>query len=69
MNYTTITVTSIPILIIKRRLVPTSADVWAEYQNNKPVITEVRMKSGAEACGITAGMEIVAINDILLQML
>ncbi len=47
-----------------RRLVPTSADVWAEYQNNKPVITEVRMKSGAEACGITAGMEIVAINDI-----
>lgn len=47
-----------------RRLVPTSTDMWAEYKNNKPVITEVRMKSGAAACGIIAGMEIVAINDI-----
>jgi len=47
-----------------RRLVPTGADIWAEYRNGKPVIVEVRTDFGAEKMGIKAGMEVVAVNDI-----
>lgn len=50
-----------------RRLVPTSTDVWAEYINGKAVIKEVRKNSEAEACGIEAGMEIIAVNDISIE--
>lgn len=50
-----------------RRLVPTSTDVWAEYFNGKPVIAEVRKNSGAEACGIAAGMEVVSVNNIPIE--
>ena len=46
------------------RLVPTGTDCWAEYINGKPIITEVRMHSGAATCGIKAGMEVLAINGI-----
>lgn len=47
-----------------RRLVPTSADIWAEYRDGKPMIVEVRTDLGAEKAGIKAGMEVVAINDL-----
>src|SRR6185312_11951541 len=47
-----------------RRLVPTGADIWAEYREGKPVVVEVRKGFGAEKAGIRAGMEVVAINDI-----
>ena len=47
-----------------RRLVPTSADIWAEYQSGTPVITEVRKGFGAEKTGMVAGMEIVAVNNV-----
>jgi len=47
-----------------RRLVPTSADMWAEFSGDKAVITEVRKGYGAEKVGIVAGMEVVAINDV-----
>lgn len=50
-----------------RRLVPTSADVWAEYVNEKPVIVEVRKGFGAEKAGVRAGMEVVAVNDIAID--
>src|SRR6185312_11816398 len=50
-----------------RRLVPTSADIWAEYKNGKPVIIEVRKDFGAEKTGIKAGMEVVAINDVAVE--
>lgn len=53
---------------VSRRLVPTSTDVWAEYINGKPLISEVRKNSGAEACGIEAGMEIVSVNDIPIEI-
>lgn len=49
------------------QLVPTSADIWAEMIRGKAVITEVRARSGAESCGIRAGMEIVAIDHIPVQ--
>ncbi|HVS91452.1 MAG TPA: S41 family peptidase [Mucilaginibacter sp.] len=47
-----------------RRLVPTGADIWAEYRNGKPVIVETRKDFGAEKAGIKTGMEVVAINDV-----
>lgn len=50
-----------------RRLVPTGTDLWAEYLNGKAVIKEVRKNSGAEACGITAEMEILSVNDIPIE--
>ncbi|MEO5564024.1 MAG: S41 family peptidase [Chitinophagaceae bacterium] len=50
-----------------RRLVPTGADLWAEYNKGKPVITEVRKDFGAEVSGIMAGMEVVAINDVPVE--
>ncbi|MBS1598832.1 MAG: peptidase [Bacteroidetes bacterium] len=46
-----------------QRVVPTGTDIWAEYINGKPVITEVRPGLGATSCGITTGMEIIAINE------
>jgi C-terminal processing protease CtpA/Prc len=50
-----------------QRLVPSGADIWAEWVDGKPVITEVRRGFGAEVCGIIAGMEIVAVNDIAVK--
>jgi len=50
-----------------RRLVPTSADMWAEYRDGKPVIVEVRKAFGAEKAGVKAGMEVVAINDVPVE--
>jgi carboxyl-terminal processing protease len=47
-----------------RRLVPSGTDIWAEYINDKAVITELRKGFGAAACGMLAGMEVIAINDI-----
>jgi len=50
-----------------QRLVPTGADLWAEYRNGKPTITEVKQGSGAEKVGIKAGMQIIAVNDIAVE--
>jgi len=47
-----------------QRLVPAGTDIWAEYIAEKPIITELRKGFGAETCGIVAGMEVIAINDI-----
>jgi len=46
-----------------QRLVPAGTDIWAEYINGKPIITEVRRGFGVEASGIVAGMEVIAVND------
>ena len=51
-----------------RRLVPSGTDIWAEYIDGKPVVAEVRKGFGAESSGIIAGMEIVAVNDIPIQI-
>lgn len=45
------------------RLAPSGLDIWAELENDKCIIKEVRRGSGAELCGLTAGMEIVSLND------
>jgi C-terminal processing protease CtpA/Prc len=47
-----------------QRLVPSGTDVWAEYVDGKPVITEVRKGFGGQAAGIKPGMEVIAVNDI-----
>ncbi len=49
------------------RLVPSGTDIWAEYINGKPIITELRRGFGAEAAGMVAGMEVVSINKIPVE--
>ena len=49
---------------LSRRLVPTGADIWAEFENGRAIITEVRKGFGAEKVGITAGMEVIAVNGL-----
>lgn len=44
------------------RLVPSSADLWAEHREGRAYITAVRAGSGAERAGLRAGMEILAID-------
>ena len=46
------------------RLVPTGLDIWAEWINDKPIITEVRKGFSAEKAGVKNGMELISINGI-----
>lgn len=43
-------------------LVPTDADIWAEWRQGHALIIEVRPDSPASRAGIQAGMEIASIN-------
>jgi len=54
-------------LPLSRRLVPTGTDVWAEYINDQPVITELRKGFGAQKAGIIAGMEVISVNGIPVE--
>ncbi len=49
------------------RIVPTGLDVWAEWQHDKPVITELRRGFSAEQAGLKVGMEIVSVNGIPIE--
>jgi len=49
---------------ISQRLVPSGADIWAEYIGGKPMITEIKQGSGAERAGMKAGMQIIAMGDV-----
>ena len=49
---------------LSRRLVPTGADIWAEFENGRAIVTEVRKDFGAEKVGIAAGMEVTAVNGV-----
>ena len=46
------------------RLVPSGLDIWAEWINGKPVVTEVRKGFSADKAGVKNGMEIFSINGI-----
>ena len=50
-----------------QRLVPSGCDLWAEYINGKPTITEVHLNSGADKVGMWPGMEIVMVNDMPVE--
>jgi len=49
------------------RLVPTGADTWAEWQEGKAIITEVRPGSSAEQAGLRAGMQVLSINGLAVR--
>lgn len=51
-----------------QRLVPSGTDIWAEYVNGVPTITEVRVGFGAEKAGLKADMEVVSVNDIPIEI-
>lgn len=44
------------------RLVPTGADLWAEWRDGRAMITAVRAGSAAEAAGLAAGMVVISID-------
>lgn len=46
------------------RLVPSGADIWAEWISGRAIITDVRPESGAEKAGIRIGMQVASINGI-----
>lgn len=50
-----------------RRLVPSGADIWAEWKGNSAVITEVRRGSAAMKSGIREGMLIESFNGIVIE--
>lgn len=49
------------------RLVPSGTDIWAEWVNEKAVVTEVRQGSAAERAGVTVGMQLTAINGVAVD--
>ena len=44
------------------RLVPSGTDLWAEWRENRAVITQVRENSDAARAGIRAGMVVLTLN-------
>ena len=50
-----------------QRLVPSGTDIWAEYINGKPIITELRRGFGAEGSDVHPGMEVIAVNSIPVE--
>jgi carboxyl-terminal processing protease len=48
-------------------LVPTDADLWAEWRQGHAVITEVRPHSPASDAGIRAGMEVVSLQGTAVR--
>ena len=44
------------------RLVPSGADLWAEWSRRGAMITEVRTSSDAERAGLRSGMEIISVD-------
>lgn len=48
-------------------LVPTDADIWAEWRHGIAIVTEVRPRSPAARTGMRPGMEIVSINGTAVR--
>lgn len=49
------------------RLVPSGADLWAEWKGPVAVITEVRPGSRAEDAGLRAGMQVLSLNGVTVD--
>lgn len=46
------------------KLIPSGTDLWAEWQGDRAVITQVRPGSVAERAGLKAGLEVFAIEGV-----
>ncbi|MFN2602728.1 MAG: S41 family peptidase [Gemmatimonadaceae bacterium] len=46
------------------RIVPSGADLWAEWRRGKAIVTAVRPGFAAEQAGIRPGMNVLAINGV-----
>ncbi len=49
------------------RLIPTGLDIWAEWENGKAIITQLRKGFSAEQAGLKVGMEIIYINGLPIE--
>lgn len=49
------------------RLVPSGADIWAQWMKGRAIITEVRPDSAAEKAGIKVGMQVASINGVAVN--
>jgi carboxyl-terminal processing protease len=49
------------------RLIPTGLDIWAEWENGKAIITQLRQGFSAEQAGLKIGMEIISINSLPIE--
>jgi C-terminal processing protease CtpA/Prc len=49
------------------RLVPSGADVWAEWRNARAVIVEVRPSSPASRAGLQPGMTVLSFNGMVID--
>jgi len=46
------------------RLVPSGTDLWGEYIDGKPLVTDVRKSLAGYSTGVKTGMEIISVNDV-----
>ena len=49
------------------RLVPSGADLWAEWRGPVAIITEVRPGSAAEEAGLRPGMQVLSLNGVTID--
>jgi carboxyl-terminal processing protease len=49
------------------RIVPSGADLWAEWRNGKAIVTAVRSGFAAEQAGIHPGLSVLAINGVAID--
>ncbi len=49
------------------RLVPSGADIWAEWQEGRAIVVEVRDGSDAQRGGVRAGAEILTLDDVPIE--
>ncbi|MEO8259947.1 MAG: S41 family peptidase [Acidobacteriota bacterium] len=49
------------------RLVPSGADIWAEWQSGRAIVTEVRNGSDAQRSGIQPGAEVLAFDAVPIE--
>lgn len=49
------------------RLVPSGADIWAEWRGGEAVVTEVRPGSAAERAGVRVSMRIISVGGVPVE--
>ena len=49
------------------RIVPSGADIWAEWEKGQALVREIRAGSDAERSGMRPGSEILAVNEVPIE--